>query len=135
MQAGGATNASAPLPLKKPGYVVWSPSCKIPYVDPYNESLREFLKPVKPIVCSDRKPLTVVTSLAQGHVLRVDEAVKPQYVPQGYMLWCWYCSVGDRRRRPPHRPGQADSFNEYSLPHRNALRFIIKLINLLQINN
>ncbi|KAK7867788.1 hypothetical protein R5R35_001206 [Gryllus longicercus] len=108
-QAGGAKNASAPLPLKKSGYVVWSPSCQMPDGDPYDVSIRAFLAPVKPIVCSDRKPLTFVTSLAQGHVLRVDESVKQQYVPQGYMLRCCYRSVS---RPSPHGvryAGQVDN--------------------------
>ncbi|KAK7792229.1 hypothetical protein R5R35_014707 [Gryllus longicercus] len=92
-QAGGATQISEPLPLKKTGYFVWSPSCKIPYVNPYDTSILPFLKRVRPIVCSDRKPLTYVTSLDQGHVLRVDADVEPQYVRQGYRLTCCYSSV------------------------------------------
>ena len=44
----------------KRGYVVWSPSCRIPNIDPYHESIRKFVKNWNPYICSKQKSLTKV---------------------------------------------------------------------------
>lgn len=42
------------------GYLVCSPSCHIPDVDPWHESIREFVTDYPPVVCSTLPPLSVV---------------------------------------------------------------------------
>ncbi|KAK7794926.1 hypothetical protein R5R35_005898 [Gryllus longicercus] len=116
--AAVARNDTAHQPLEKAGYLVWSPSCQIPHVDAYDESIRKFLKPVDPIVCSRVAPLTFVAPLGeegQGHVLRVDKAVVPHYAPRGHRLTCCYSNVTRFTTPPGHNyTDQADNYYNIS---------------------
>lgn len=86
----------------KEGYLVWSPSCQIPDVDPYHESIRKLLKSTESIVCSKFGPLTYVrTPTAAGaennwsapYVLKVDPAMIRYYVPKKESYSCCYSDV------------------------------------------
>uniref|UniRef100_A0A1B6C907 Uncharacterized protein n=1 Tax=Clastoptera arizonana TaxID=38151 RepID=A0A1B6C907_9HEMI len=55
------------------GYLVWNPSCRIPDIDPYHESIKSFLKTQAPYDCSQYPPLTV---LKENVLSVVPEAVK-----------------------------------------------------------
>ncbi|GLG93093.1 Uncharacterized protein GBIM_00585 [Gryllus bimaculatus] len=111
---------------EKSGYLVWSPSCQISDVDPYDKSILPFLRPVKPIVCTDRLPLTSVISLARGHVLRVHEAVQLQYLRPGYSLKCCYSNV-TRFTTPPGVPYTDDADNYYNISSCKEFRKEVKL--------
>lgn len=55
---------------KKEGYLVWSPSCRIPDISPWHESIKIFIK--KDTLPSCGKPLTKVQRLGTDHVLTAD---------------------------------------------------------------
>jgi hypothetical protein len=45
---------------RREGYLVWNPSCRIPDIDPEHESIRKFVKKMKPLECSSKPALTSV---------------------------------------------------------------------------
>ncbi|XP_014294449.1 uncharacterized protein [Halyomorpha halys] len=55
---------------KKEGYLVWSPSCQIPDISPWHESIKPFIK--KDTLPSCGKPLTKVQRNEENHVLIAD---------------------------------------------------------------
>ncbi|CAH1399296.1 unnamed protein product [Nezara viridula] len=55
---------------KKEGYLVWSPSCRIPDISPWHESIKAFIK--KDTLPSCGKPLTKVQRQGNNHVLIAD---------------------------------------------------------------
>ncbi|KAG8331498.1 hypothetical protein J6590_039844 [Homalodisca vitripennis] len=52
------------------GYLVWNPSCRIPDIDPWHESIRHLIHRTEPLVCSTLPPLTRIT----GHTLQLIHA-------------------------------------------------------------
>ncbi|XP_066995599.1 uncharacterized protein [Anabrus simplex] len=99
----------------KEGYLVWSPSCQIPDVEPYHESIRSMLQPAEPIVCTRDPPLTY-TSMdnASNHVLRVDSAMIGRYIPKGRRLTCCY-SVITRYDTPAGHNYTKEADNLYNI--------------------
>ncbi|KDR15450.1 uncharacterized protein LOC110833590 isoform X2 [Zootermopsis nevadensis] len=92
-------NSSVPL---KEGYLVWSPSCQIPDMDPHHESIRKFLKSAESIVCSKFGPLTYINTPTAAHaennwtapyVLKVDPGMVHYYVPNKQRYSCCYADI------------------------------------------
>ena len=98
--------ADAGLPA---GYLVFSPSCRIPDTDPYHPSLQKLVQREEPVVCSALPPLTSTRLVppepagspggpaqAQGrmHVLRLDKDLLDKYRPRFYHnVSCCFQSV------------------------------------------
>lgn len=81
---------------------MWSPSCKIPDMDPHHVSIRKLLKSVESIVCSKFGPLTYISTptaaLAENnwstpYILRIDSAMARYYVPNKQNYSCCYADV------------------------------------------
>lgn len=73
------------MKLSGQGYLVWSPNCRIPDVDPFHPSIRRFVKKVEPIKCLHEKPLTYT----KGYNLILDEKLTRRYTK----LSCCYSEV------------------------------------------
>lgn len=91
------------MPTVKEGYLVWSPSCQIPDMDPHHESIRKLLKSAESIVCSKFGPLTYINTPTAAHaqnnwssepyVLKVDPGMVRYYVPSKQSYSCCYADV------------------------------------------
>ncbi|PNF28704.1 hypothetical protein B7P43_G07863 [Cryptotermes secundus] len=99
--SGELEKTDASIPFKR-GYLVWSPSCKIPDMDPHHVSIRKLLKSVESIVCSKFGPLTYISTptaaLAENnwstpYILRIDSAMAHYYVPNKQNYSCCYADV------------------------------------------
>lgn len=75
----------------KEGYLVWSPSCQIPDLNPLHESIKKFIKPAQSIVCSKFGPLTYISPVSKGEpfVLKVDTNIAHQYVGKHNYSCCY----------------------------------------------
>ncbi|XP_065211168.1 uncharacterized protein LOC135839195 [Planococcus citri] len=73
-------------------YVVWSKSCHIPNIDPYHESIRKFIEPWNPLVCSKLKALTKVIYNATNrtHTIKVDQKALQDYSVSMSDVQCCY---------------------------------------------
>ncbi|KAG8331503.1 hypothetical protein J6590_039849 [Homalodisca vitripennis] len=69
----------------KEGYLVWSPSCRIPDLDPWHESIRHLIHREEPMVCSELPPLTRVT----GHTLQLIHANAHLYGGENSFHCCY----------------------------------------------
>lgn len=69
----------------KEGYLVWSPSCRIPDIDPYHESVRTLIKKVNPVKCSQLPPLTRISN----DKLIYDNKISPKYANKQKMSCCY----------------------------------------------
>ncbi|XP_034241082.1 uncharacterized protein LOC117645184 isoform X2 [Thrips palmi] len=98
-------NATIAMGAPPPGYLVYSPSCRIPDTDPFHPSLQKLVHREDPVVCSSLPPLTY-TKLVAGsdhagalgslamHLLRLDTELLPKYTPRFYHnVTCCYQSV------------------------------------------
>jgi hypothetical protein len=47
-------------------FLVSSPNCQIPNLDPFHKSIRKFVSLGEPTVCSTRSPLTYITMASEG---------------------------------------------------------------------
>jgi hypothetical protein len=90
------------MPTVKEGYLVWSPSCHIPDMNPHHESIRKLLKPTDSIVCSKFSPLTYISTPTTEHVvnnwsapyiLKIDPGMVRYYVPSKQNYSCCYADV------------------------------------------
>ncbi|KAF6204347.1 hypothetical protein GE061_002688 [Apolygus lucorum] len=66
---------------EKSGYLVYSPSCRIPDIPPFHESIRKLYEKQKPISCSSLPLLTSVSrdEDSQGHVLHLHKKYFRKY--------------------------------------------------------
>nr|CAD7259343.1 unnamed protein product [Timema shepardi] len=82
------------LSQAKDGYLVWTPSCQIPELDPYHPSIKNMLSRSDPIICSKHGPLTYVrTRDNSSYSLMIDSGMISQYVPPHQKLFCCYSIV------------------------------------------
>nr|CAD7266708.1 unnamed protein product [Timema shepardi] len=82
--------------MSKDGYLVWTPSCQIPEIDPYDPSIKNMLSRSDPIICSKHGPLTYVTTRdnsTSSYSLMIDSGMISQYVPPHQKLFCCYSIV------------------------------------------
>nr|CAD7410756.1 unnamed protein product [Timema poppensis] len=80
----------------KDGYLVWTPSCQIPEIDPYDPSIKKMLRRSDPIICSKHGPLTYVTTRGNStssYSLMIDSEMISKYVPPHQKLFCCYSIV------------------------------------------
>ncbi|XP_073972048.1 uncharacterized protein isoform X2 [Rhodnius prolixus] len=61
------------------GYVVWSPSCRIPDVPILHESIRKFVYIVKPVQCASTPHLTSIAKENGSHILQVHKEIAVKY--------------------------------------------------------
>uniref|UniRef100_A0A1B6EWE6 Uncharacterized protein n=1 Tax=Cuerna arida TaxID=1464854 RepID=A0A1B6EWE6_9HEMI len=87
------------------GYLVWSPSCRIPDIDPWHESIRHFVSRLEPIVCSDLPPLSRVI----GHTLQLIHANSHLYGGEK-SFHCCYQEI-TRRDADKFYPKADDNFS------------------------
>nr|CAD7415362.1 unnamed protein product [Timema cristinae] len=80
--------------MSKDGYLVWTPSCQIPEIDPYHPSIKKMLSRSDPIICSKHGPLTYVTTRDNSsYSLMIDSGMISKYVPPHQKLFCCYSIV------------------------------------------
>ncbi|XP_075220749.1 uncharacterized protein LOC142324042 [Lycorma delicatula] len=77
-------NDSYNISLKE-GYLVWSPSCRIPDIDPYHESIRSLVKKVSAVKCSQLPPLTRISN----DKLIYDDKIAPKYADKQKITCCY----------------------------------------------
>lgn len=78
------------------GHLVWSPKCHIPDLDPFDESIRTFATRAKPIVCSNKPPLTYITVVPEGahkHLLKLNTSAVAYYAVQPANVNCCYSVI------------------------------------------
>ncbi|KAJ9587424.1 hypothetical protein L9F63_019054, partial [Diploptera punctata] len=98
----------------KEGYLVWSPSCQIPDMNPRHESIKKFIKSAQSIVCSKFGPLTYISSVTQGepYILKVDTNIAHQYVgKQNYI--CCYSNI--TREDPNYNDASKSGDNKFNI--------------------
>lgn len=62
-----------------------SPSCRIPDIDPYHESIRQFVRKVNPILCAELPPLTRLSD----DKLIYDDTIAPKYSEERKIACCY----------------------------------------------
>nr|CAD7588594.1 unnamed protein product [Timema genevievae] len=92
-----AAEKNSSLNMSKDGYLVWTPSCQIPEMDPYHPSIKKMLSRSDPIICSKHGPLTYVTTKdtnsTSSYSLKIDSGMISKYVPPHQKLFCCYSIV------------------------------------------
>lgn len=122
LENASSTDSSLP----PPGFLVHSPSCRIPDMDPFHPSLQKLVLREDPVVCSALPPLTAtrpVPAAGSGalamHVLRLDTDLLPKYTPRFYHnVSCCYQSVTRVDPPAPVPPGKTahkDIDNKYHM--------------------
>jgi len=98
-------------------FLVSSPKCQIPKLDPFHESIRKFVTLGKPIVCSTKSPLTYVTmasKIGRQYMLKVNTTAMTDYAVEPENVSCCY-SVINRVNDPPGKKYNHNSDNNYSV--------------------
>ena len=93
------------------GYVVDTPTCKIPDLNPFDRSIKQFIKRPKPIICDKRGSLVRTTG---NYRLAVDWKVAPAYKASRDNLNCCYKSI--------HRISQ--DIHNYNASCDNSTRWV-----------
>lgn len=121
----GATANQSGLP--PPGYLVYSPVCRIPDTDPYHPSLQKLVQREDPVVCSALPPLTYTRLVAFAdadapgypmamHLLRLDDDLLPKYMPRFYHnITCCYQSVTRVDPAPNAKAFDKEVDNKYNM--------------------
>lgn len=97
----------------KEGYLVWSPYCRIPDIDPMHESIRNLVKKVDPVTCSNMIPLTTVVN----HHLLFNHRVAPQYSQNQKMKCCYKTIWRPVNQNQPEKHNKPDDYYELSSCH------------------
>lgn len=98
-------------------HVVCSTKCQIPNFDPFDESIRKFVTRAKPIVCSNKPPLTYITTVpeaAHKYVLRLNTSAIAHYSVHPENINCCY-SVITRGNGPDDKEYSRNADNYYSV--------------------
>jgi hypothetical protein len=98
-------------------FLVSSPNCQIPNLDPFHESIRKFVTLGEPIVCSTKSPLTYVTMASEGvrkYLLKVNTTAMADYAVEPENVSCCY-SVINRVNDSAGKKYNRDSDNHYSV--------------------
>jgi len=98
-------------------FLVSSPNCQIPNLDPFHESIRTFVTLGEPIVCSNKSPLTYVTMASEGarqYLLKVNTTAMTDYAVKPEDVSCCY-SVINRVNDPTGKKYYPNSDNIYSV--------------------
>lgn len=77
-------------------YLVWSPKCQIPNLNPFDESIRKFITHAEPIVCSTKPALTYTTIVPEGTlqpVLKMNISAVPHYTVHPEDISCCYSVI------------------------------------------
>jgi hypothetical protein len=98
-------------------YLVSSPKCQIPNLDPFDKSIRKFVTPGKPIVCSTKPLLTYVTTVPAGeqkYLLKINATAMADYGVEPERFNCCY-SVINRINVPAGKKHNGNADNLYSV--------------------
>ena len=71
-------------------YILKKPKCKIPNLEPFNDEVRDIMKPQSYISCNKTELLTFVTTIDNSATLYIKDELKPQY---GSNISCCYSYV------------------------------------------
>ena len=98
-------------------HLVWSNKCQIPDFDPFDESIRKFATLAKPIVCSNKPPLTYITAVPEAahiYLLRLNTSAMAHYAVHPENVNCCY-SVITRGNGPDGKEYNRNADNYYSV--------------------
>ncbi|KAK7580106.1 hypothetical protein V9T40_000735 [Parthenolecanium corni] len=95
------------------GYVVWNPSCRIPDISPYHDSIKKYISKWKPLICSKNKPLTstVYSPITKRHTLRVNPHIVHSYSTTVALLTCCYSIITRSYQKKKIRDDDDDRYN------------------------
>ncbi|XP_077299617.1 uncharacterized protein LOC143920566 [Arctopsyche grandis] len=102
LEATGPTQPEEePIP---PGYLIWSPVCRIPDIDPLEESSMRLFKYKKYVPCSNHR-VTYIIDDPDGHgMLYINKSALDKPLAKHELLSCCYSNV-----TRPKNPEDADS--------------------------
>ncbi|KAJ9586372.1 hypothetical protein L9F63_019994 [Diploptera punctata] len=95
-------------------YLVWSPKCQIPNVNPFHESIRRFIVGAESIICSKKPPLSNTLTHDDKVFLKIDADSILNYTSDPNHLSCCY-SVVTRVNTPDWKIYNKTADNYYNV--------------------